>query len=116
MIWPKMRIRPSEARANLSIAFPKAKGHLRVLASPSLFCPKPGAKLQLVLTYGLRYSLLQPPYETTGTQVAPSISLDNFFNQRAAAMSRGQTYNPTISFGLSGASERPFALLELGLR
>ncbi len=57
---------------------------------------------QLVLTYGLRYSLLQPPYETTGTQVSPSISLDKFFNQRAAAMALGQTYNPTISFDLSG--------------
>ena len=26
----------------------------------------------LVVTYGLRYSLLQPPYETTGNQVCPN--------------------------------------------
>ena len=57
---------------------------------------------QLTLTYGVRYTLLQPPYETNGTQVAPSISLDNFFNQRAAAMMAGQTYNPLVQFDLSG--------------
>jgi Carboxypeptidase regulatory-like domain len=57
---------------------------------------------QLTLTYGLRYTLLQPPYETTGTQVAPSISLEGFFQSRSAAMLAGQTYNPTINFDLSG--------------
>ncbi len=57
---------------------------------------------QLTLTYGLRYTLLQPPYETTGTQVAPSISLENFFQSRSAAMLAGQTYNPLVSFALSG--------------
>jgi len=57
---------------------------------------------QLVLTYGLRYTLLQPPYETTGEQVAPSISLEGFFKSRAAAMLQGQTYNPPISFELGG--------------
>jgi hypothetical protein len=57
---------------------------------------------QLTLTYGLRYTLLQPPYETTGTQVAPSISLENFFQSRSAAMLAGQTYNPLVTFALSG--------------
>jgi hypothetical protein len=57
---------------------------------------------QLTLTYGLRYTLLQPPYETTGTQVAPSISLENFFQNRAAAMLAGHGYNPPISYVLSG--------------
>jgi hypothetical protein len=57
---------------------------------------------QLVLTAGLRYTLLQPPYETTGTQVAPTISLNDFVKQRAAAMYAGQTYNPLITFDLSG--------------
>jgi hypothetical protein len=55
-----------------------------------------------VLTYGVRYTLLQPPFETSGTQVAPSISLDNFFRDRATAMNAGQTYNPVIQFDLSG--------------
>jgi hypothetical protein len=57
---------------------------------------------QLTLTYGLRYTLLQPPYETTGTQVAPSISLEGFFQSRSNAMFAGQTYNPLVTFDLSG--------------
>jgi len=54
------------------------------------------------LTAGMRYTLLQPPYETSGTQVAPSTSLNNFFKKRAVAMFLGQTYNPLISSDLSG--------------
>jgi hypothetical protein len=48
----------------------------------------------LVLTAGLRYSLLQPPYEANGNQAAPTISMGNFFAQRARAMSQGQAYSP----------------------
>ncbi|MDR3677844.1 MAG: hypothetical protein P4N24_20355, partial [Acidobacteriota bacterium] len=48
----------------------------------------------LVLTGGLRYSLLQPPYETTGNQAAPSISVGNLFAQRAQAQQQGQAYSP----------------------
>jgi hypothetical protein len=63
---------------------------------------------QLTLTYGIRYTLLQPPYETTGTQVSPSISLESFLQNRAAAMVAGQAYNPPISYFLSGqANGRP---------
>ena len=56
----------------------------------------------LSLTYGLRYTLLQPPYETTGTQVSPSISLESFLQNRGKAMLAGQPYNPPISYVLSG--------------
>jgi hypothetical protein len=59
-------------------------------------------KPNLTLTYGLRYSILQPPFETTGTQVAPTISLHDWFNQRGMAASQGQVYEPLISFGLDG--------------
>ncbi len=59
-------------------------------------------KPNLTLTYGLRYSLLEPPYETTGTQVSPTISLNSYFKDRAAAMLQGQVYDPLISFDLSG--------------
>jgi carboxypeptidase family protein len=45
----------------------------------------------LTLTGGVRYSLLQPPYEIHGNQVAPSVSLNSWFNQRSAAMVQGQT-------------------------
>jgi hypothetical protein len=59
-------------------------------------------KPNLTLTYGLRYSILQPPFETTGTQVAPTISLHDWFNQRGVAAAQGQVYDPTIGFGLAG--------------
>jgi hypothetical protein len=57
-------------------------------------------------TYGLRYSILEPPYETTGTQVAPTISLHDWFVQRGLAALQGQVYNVSnpngIGFALSG--------------
>jgi hypothetical protein len=69
----------------------------------------------LVLTAGLRYSLLQPPYEIDGNQAAPTVSVDNLFEQRAKAQLAGQAYSPgqnaanglsgglaPITFGLSG--------------
>ena len=56
----------------------------------------------LQLTFGLRYTLLEPPYETHGNQVAPTPSLNSFFDKRAAAMLQGQTFTPVISFALSG--------------
>jgi len=59
-------------------------------------------KPNLTFTYGLRYTLLQPPYETTGTQVSPTISLNNWFQQRSNAMLAGTVYDPTIQFALSG--------------
>lgn len=56
----------------------------------------------LTVTFGARYTLLQPPYETTGTQVAPTTSLHEWFNQRAKVMLQGQTYAPLFTFDLSG--------------
>ncbi|MGC2172430.1 MAG: carboxypeptidase-like regulatory domain-containing protein [Candidatus Sulfotelmatobacter sp.] len=60
------------------------------------------AKRNLQLTFGLRYTLLQVPYETGGNQVSPTPSLASFFNGRTAAMNLGEVYRPTISFALSG--------------
>ena len=60
------------------------------------------AKPNLTLTVGARYTLLQPPFETTGTQVAPTFSLDDFFKKRAQAMLGGQSYGPPITFSLAG--------------
>jgi hypothetical protein len=69
----------------------------------------------LTVTAGLRYSLLQPPYETTGNQAAPTISIDKLFAQRAKAQLAGQTVSPgqnaaqglpggvpPVQFGISG--------------
>jgi hypothetical protein len=56
----------------------------------------------LTLTYGLRWTLLQPPYEKNGVQVAPTFSLNNWFNQRSATMTSGLPFNDPITFGLAG--------------
>ena len=58
----------------------------------------------LTLTLGLRYSLLQPPYEVDGNQAAPTISIGDLFAQRAKTQLTGQAYSPgqNASTGLSG--------------
>jgi Carboxypeptidase regulatory-like domain len=56
----------------------------------------------LTLTLGARYTLLQPPYETTGLQVGPTSSINNWFNNRATDMLQGQPYAPVLQFGLIG--------------
>ncbi len=69
----------------------------------------------LVLTGGVRYSLLQPPYEVNGNQVAPTISTNEWFKERDKAMLAGQTfYSGTpggqIQMALSGQAngKKPF--------
>jgi hypothetical protein len=67
-------------------------------------------KPNLTLTYGLRYSLFSPPWETGGTQVAPNASLGQWFNQRGSNMFQGigSEADPTVSFDLAGpANNRP---------
>lgn len=56
----------------------------------------------LTLTFGARYTLLQPPYETTGNQVTPTTSMNDFFQIRMQAMNQGLTYHPLIGFDLAG--------------
>jgi len=60
------------------------------------------AKPNLTITYGLRWTLLQPPYEKNGVQVAPTFSLNSWFNQRAATAASGQPFNDPITFALAG--------------
>ena len=59
-------------------------------------------KPNLTVTAGLRYTILEPPYEITGTQAAPNISMNNLVTRRGQMMLQGQVYNPIISFDLSG--------------
>jgi len=60
------------------------------------------AKPNLTLTFGLRYSLLQPPYETTGTQVAPVPGISQWFQNRGQGMLQGQSIQPLLGFQLAG--------------
>ena len=56
----------------------------------------------LTITYGLRYSLLQPPFENTGNEVSPTINMHQWFTNRWKAMYQGQVVQPNITFDLSG--------------
>lgn len=56
----------------------------------------------LVLTYGVRYSLLQPPFENRGNQVAPTVDMDQWFRTRGQNAATGSVVQPDLTFGLSG--------------
>ena len=56
----------------------------------------------LTLTFGLRHSLLQVPYERNGQEVSPTTSVGQWFDTRGAQMLQGQTYAAPISFGPAG--------------
>jgi hypothetical protein len=62
----------------------------------------------LTLTYGLRYSLSRPVYESTGLQVKPTTSLAGYFDQRVAGAATGSPVNTPITVDLAGpANDRP---------
>jgi Carboxypeptidase regulatory-like domain/TonB dependent receptor len=66
------------------------------------------ARRNLTLTFGLRHSLLQTPYETHGQQISPTIDTDAWYKEREAAAQKGQVYEPLISLAPSGkANGRP---------
>ncbi|HET6217804.1 MAG TPA: TonB-dependent receptor [Acidobacteriaceae bacterium] len=56
----------------------------------------------LTITYGIRHTILQTPYEETGQQIAPTIDTDAWFKQRQASASLGQVYEPLLEFAPSG--------------
>jgi len=56
----------------------------------------------LILTFGLRQTILQTPWETHGQQVAPTIDTHAWYMQRGAAAQAGQVYEPTLAFAPNG--------------
>jgi hypothetical protein len=58
----------------------------------------------LTINAGVRYSLYSPPYEVNGVQVAPTVSMGEWFERRAAGMATGVPSNqdPEVSFDLAG--------------
>lgn len=56
----------------------------------------------LTVTAGLRYSLLQPPYETAGNQISPTVNMHQWFTSRWQQMYQGVVDQPNLSFDLSG--------------
>lgn len=65
---------------------------------------------KLTITYGLRWTVLQTPYEVNGQQVQPSISLHEFFNTRVAQAAKGVVDQPNFTFSPSGKANggKPF--------
>ena len=64
----------------------------------------------LTLTAGIRYGLASPPYEVNGLQVAPSISMGQWFEQRVENMKNGIPSNRSeiVTFDLAGPkNDRP---------
>lgn len=60
------------------------------------------ATSNLTVTAGLRYVILEPPYEVNGNQAAPDISLHDYTLTRARMAEQGLAYSPTFGFNLSG--------------
>jgi len=56
----------------------------------------------LTVTYGLRYGLSRPVYETGGFEVKPTIPLGEYFNRRVSGMNAGVPYADPIVLERSG--------------
>jgi Carboxypeptidase regulatory-like domain len=56
----------------------------------------------LTLTFGIRQTILQTPWETRGQQVAPTIDTHDWYTQREVAAQKGQIYEPNLDFAPNG--------------
>jgi hypothetical protein len=57
---------------------------------------------RLTLTFGLRHTILQTPWETHGQQVAPTIDTHSWYIQREVAAQQGIVYEPELTFAPNG--------------
>ena len=60
------------------------------------------ARPNLTITFGLRHTILQTPYEENGQQIAPTIDTDAWYKQRNASALQGMVYEPLLQFAPSG--------------
>jgi hypothetical protein len=66
------------------------------------------ARPNLTITYGIRHTILQTPYEENGQEIAPTVDTHAWFMQRGVAASEGRVYEPLLSFAPAGpANHRP---------
>jgi len=56
----------------------------------------------LTLTYGLRYTILQTPWETKGQEVLPTVDTHQWFVNRGLAAANGQVNQPLLTFAPGG--------------
>ena len=60
------------------------------------------ARRNLTITFGLRHSILQVPYERNGQEVMPNVNLNSWFTRRAVGAIDGQTLQDPFSFVPAG--------------
>lgn len=65
---------------------------------------------KVTITYGIRHSILQTPYEVHGQQVQPTVDVEQWFTTRLQQGSLGNTVQPPFSFSPSGKANggKPF--------
>ena len=56
----------------------------------------------LTLTFGVRQSILQTPWEIHGQQVAPTVDTHSWYMQREAAALQGQVFEQDLTFAPNG--------------
>ncbi|MFZ0662229.1 MAG: TonB-dependent receptor [Acidobacteriaceae bacterium] len=57
---------------------------------------------KLTITFGVRHTILQTPWETHGQEVIPTIDTHAWYQEREAAALRGQIYEPELTFAPAG--------------
>lgn len=60
------------------------------------------ARPNLTITFGLRHTILQTPYDVAGQQVSPNVDMEYWYKQREIAAQQGQVYEPNIAFAPGG--------------
>jgi hypothetical protein len=62
----------------------------------------------LTLTFGLRHTLLQVPYDRNGQEVVPSVNIGKWLDARWSGASKGQVNQPDFAFAPGGrANNKP---------
>ncbi|MGB6722291.1 MAG: TonB-dependent receptor [Terracidiphilus sp.] len=65
-------------------------------------------KTNFTVTFGIRHSILQTPYETHGQQIAPTVDTHDWFIERGKAASLGNVFEDPLTFMPSGkANNKP---------
>jgi len=59
---------------------------------------------RLSITAGLRYVYLGTPYEVNGQEIAPTLGLNTFLQNRLAASAAGSTYSTRLAFAPAGSA------------
>jgi len=68
---------------------------------------------KLTITYGIRHSINQTPYEVNGQQVSPTISMEGWFKKRVADAATGVVDQPDFTFAPSGKANNAKSMFDM---